>query len=392
MEKNYTEETTMDQVMEDIEKNMKKLRPGDIVKGKVIKVTEDEVLVNIGYMSDGIITKQEVCEDENIDPRDILKEEDEIDVCIIQLDDGEGNVVLSKKQADRVVVWEELNDYYTSDTPFEVKIKETVKGGVVANIKGVRGFIPASHLSIHYVEDLNEYVGKTLKVKLIEFDKATNKVVLSRKVVEQEERELKKQELFKSLQKGEKRKGVITKLTKFGAFVDLGGVEGLIHLSDLSWKRVLDPAEVVKIGDKVEVYVIDFDEKKERISLGLKDITEDPWNEVSNKYQVNDIVEGKVVRIANFGAFVEIEPGVEGLVHISQISDKHIAKVSEVISVGDKVKAKIIELNTEEKRIGLSIREAKEDYREDISKYNNDEQDNITIGDILKDKLKGLKF
>ncbi|MBZ4669602.1 MAG: ribosomal protein, partial [Defluviitaleaceae bacterium] len=261
---------TMAQMMEDIEKSMKRLRSGDIVKGKVIKVNENEVLVNIGYMADGIIPRQEISDDENIDPRDILKPNDEIDVLILQMDDGEGNVILSKKQADQVVVWDELNDYFEAGTPIEVTVKEVVKGGVVAPIKGIRAFIPASQLSINYVEDLNAYIGKTLKVKLIELDKKSRKVVLSRKEVEKEERELQKKEIWKTLKKGEKRRGIVTRLAKFGAFVDLGGVDGLIHLSDLSWKRVLDPAEVVSVGDEAEVYVVDFDEKKERISLALK--------------------------------------------------------------------------------------------------------------------------
>lgn len=392
MENNYTEEMTMAQMMDDIDKSMKRIRSGDIVKGKVIKVNEEEVLVNIGYMADGIITKQEISDDENIDPRDILKPEDEIDVIILQTDDGEGNVILSKKQADQIVVWDELNDYYTTGKMFEVTVKEVVKGGVIANIKGVRGFIPASQLSINYVEDLGKYVGQILKVKLIEFDRETRKVVLSRKEVEQHERENKKKVLWRTLKKGEKRKGVVSRLTRFGAFVDLGGADGLIHLTDLSWKRVLDPAEVVKVGDKVEVYVIDFDEKKDRISLGLKDIEEDPWNDLIKKYKINDVVEGKVVRITNFGAFVEVEPGLEGLVHISQVTDKHIAKVGEVLSLGDQVKVKIIEIKPEEKRMSLSIREAAEGYGEDILQYTDSEGDGVTIGDLLKDKFKGLKF
>lgn len=392
MENNYTEETTMAQMMDDIEKSMKRLHNGDIVKGKVIKVNENEVLINLGYMADGVITKQELSDDENIDPRDILKLDEEIDVLILQVDDGEGNVVLSKKQADQVVVWDELNESLMSGTPFEVTVKEVVKGGVVANIKGIRAFIPASQLSVNYVEDLNVYLGQVLKVRLIELDKESRKLVLSRKEVEKEERELQKKEIWKTIKKGEKRKGTITRLTKFGVFVDLGGIDGLIHLTDLSWKRVLDPAEIVSIGDIVEVYVVDFDEKRDRISLALKDIKEDPWNDSIKKYKVNDMLNGKVVRITNFGAFVEIEPGVEGLVHISQISDKHIAKVSEVLSVGDKVKVKIIELKPEEKRISLSIREAEEGVSEEVIQYTNSNEDEVTIGDILKDKLKGLKF
>ncbi|HOA80475.1 MAG TPA: 30S ribosomal protein S1 [Defluviitaleaceae bacterium] len=385
-------EITMAEMIEDIDKSMKKLKNGDIIKGKVIKVTENEVLVNIGYMADGIISKEELSDDENIDPRDILKADDEIDVYVLQVDDEEGNVVLSKKLADQLVVWDELKEHYDTGKPLEVKVKEVVKGGVVANIKGVRAFIPASQLSVYYVEDLNTYVGKSLKVKLIDFDRDSRKVVLSAKEIEQQEREMKKKELWKSLKRGEKRKGVVTRLVKFGAFVDLGGAEGLIHLSDLSWKRIMDPSEVVSVGDEVEVYVINFDKKKERISLGLKDKAEDPWNNITDNFQANDVVEGKVVRITSFGAFVEIAPGVEGLLHISQISDKRIGKVSEVLSEGDKVKVRITELKAEAKRLSLSMKEAQEDYTQEIKKYNFAEDDEVTIGDVLKDKLKDLKF
>ncbi|NLK22288.1 MAG: 30S ribosomal protein S1 [Epulopiscium sp.] len=381
----------MEDAMKDIDKSMKRLRTGDIIKGKVMRLSEDEVLVNIGYMSDGIITKEELSDD-GIDTKDILKPGDEIDLYILQMDDGEGNVLLSKKMADQIVVWDELEEYYALGKAFDVSIKEVVKGGVTASIKGVRAFIPASQLSLNYVEDLNKYVGQTLKVKLIEFDRESKKVILSRKEIEQRERDKKKKELWNTLKKGEKRKGVVTRLAKFGAFVDLGGADGLIHLSDLSWKRVLDPGEVVSVGDKVEVYVIDFDEKRNRISLGLKDIQEDPWNDLIRKYKLNDTVEGKVVRITNFGAFIEIEPGLEGLVHISQVTDRHIANVSEVLSVGDKIKVKIIELKPEERKLSLSAREAIEGHNEDYSKYNDTDNGEVTIGDVLKDKLKGLKF
>ncbi|HOQ16749.1 MAG TPA: 30S ribosomal protein S1 [Defluviitaleaceae bacterium] len=385
-------EMTMAEMIEDIDKSMRKLNKGDIIKGKVIKVNENDVLVNIGYMLDGIIPKEELSDDANINPRDIVSVDDEIDVYVLEVDDDEGNVRLSKKLADQIVVWDELEEYFKSGSPLEVTVKEVVKGGVVANIKGVRAFIPASQLSVHYVEDLNRYLGKALKVKLIDFDRKSRRVVLSAKEIEQAEREIRKKEIWKSLKRGEKRKGVVTRLVKFGAFVDIGGVEGLIHLSDLSWKRVMDPSEVVSVGDEVEVYVLNFDEKKERISLSLKDKAEDPWNNIMDNFKVNDLVEGKVVRLAPFGAFVEIAPGIEGLLHISEISDKRISKVSEVLSEGDKVKVRIIELKPDNKKLSLSMKEAHEDYSEEIKKYNFTQDEDVTIGDLLKDQLKGLKF
>lgn len=385
MEK-HNDEISMKDMMGEIERSMKKLKEGDIVKGKVISVTNDEVLVNIGYMSDGIIPRNEVSNEE-INLKEIIKPDDEIYVSIIKLNDGEGNVLLSKKNADVIKSWDNLEQTFKNRDIFNIKTKEVVKGGIIGYISGIRCFIPASQLSMNYVEDLNLYNNKELEVKLIEFDKHKGKVVASAKEVQMEKREKQKQELLNSLQKGEKRTGKVVRLAKFGAFVELGGVQGLIHLSDLSWKRVNDPSEVVSVGDTVEVYVLDFDKEKERISLGLKDIKSDPWNEVLNKLKEGDIVQGTVVKFMDFGAFVEVLDGVEGLVHISEISDDRILKPSDVLKIGDKVKIKILEINKEDKRISLSIKAASTNMEEDLEKYN-DKADGFTLGDIFKDKLK----
>jgi len=385
------EEQSMHEVMDKVEETMVPIEKGDIVKAAVISVGNNEVLVNLGYITDGIISKGEISDDPEVNPKDILKAGDEIDVYILELNDGEGNVSLSKKRADAIKVWDELEDYFQNGAPFTVQVKEIVKGGAVAYIKGVRAFIPGSHLSYSYVKDLNQFVGQELLVKVIELDKEKRKVVLSRKEVERVEVEAKKEKLWVELQKGEKRKGIVSRLAKFGAFVDLGGLDGLVHLSDLSWKRVHDPAEVVSVGDEVEVYVLDFDKEKGRISLGLKDVKDDPWNTVENKYKSGDIVEGIVKRIVEFGAFIEIEPGVEGLVHISQISDERVNKPSDVLTQGDKVKVKILEMKN--KKISLSIKEAAEkDHQEDLSQYNEEKGDMGTLGDLFKDKLKDFKF
>jgi small subunit ribosomal protein S1 len=393
MSMDQKEEQSMGTMMEEIEKSMTPIQGGDIIKGTVISVNDTEVLVNIGYIADGIISKQEVSEQEDIQLQESIKPGDEVEVYVLKVDDGEGNVLLSKKRADAIKVWDTFADSLKNNTVFEVTVSEIVKGGAVTYLQGVRAFIPASHLSDRYVEDLNTFVGKTLKVKVIEFDKEKKKIVLSRKEVAKEERAQKEKELWASLQKGEKRTGEISRLTKFGAFVDLGGMDGLIHLSDLSWKRVMDPSEVVAVGDKVEVYVLDFDENKRRISLGLKEVSEDPWASVSERYKVNAVVEGKVVRMMDFGAFVELEPGVDGLVHVSQISEKRIAKPSEVLSIGYKVKVKVLEIKQDQKRMSLSIKEAANEFEEDIAQYTDKEEEaTVTLGDLFKDKLKDLKF
>ncbi|WP_027625575.1 30S ribosomal protein S1 [Clostridium lundense] len=384
MEKN-NEEISMKEIMGEIEKSMKRIYEGDIVKGTVISISQDEVLVNIGYMTDGVINKSELSDNEEINPGD------EIYVYILKVNDGEGNVALSKKMADEIKFWDKLQEDFNAGTKFIVKINEIVKGGAVAYINGIRAFIPASHISYSYVKDLNTFLNKEVNVKIIEFDKNKERVVLSAKEVEKEEVERNKEKIWKTLQKGEKRIGTVTRLVKFGAFVDLGGLEGLIHLNDLSWKRVNNPSEVVSIGDKVSVYVLDFDKDKNRISLGLKDVAEDPWKLAVAKYKTGEVVEGKIVKLLDFGAFVELEDGIEGLVHITEISEDRILKPSDVLNVGDKVRVKVLEINEDAKRMSLSIKGVNDSLSEEISKYN-DNDEGVTLGDLLKDKFKDFNF
>ncbi|ABK61087.1 MULTISPECIES: 30S ribosomal protein S1 [Clostridium] len=383
MEKDKVQEESMQDIMEAIDKTMEPIYVGDIIEGEVISVSQNEVLVNIGYITDGVIKKNEVCSDDE-ELKDILKSGDKVDVYIVKINDGEGNVLLSKKKADSVKAWDTLKDAFKNGTILEAKVDEVVKGGVVSYINGIRAFIPASQISASFVKDVKVFLGKTLKVKVIEFDGKKNKVVLSAKEVELKEIENKKQKVLASLKKGEKRSGVVRRLAKFGAFVDLGGVDGLIHNSDLSWERVNNPSDVVKVGDKVEVYVLDFHKDTGKIALSLKNVEEDPWNNVSSKFKVNDIVEGKVVKLLDFGAFVEILGGVEGLVHITEITDENIAKPSDVLKKGDKVKVKILEINENDKRIALSIKDAENKVAEEIEKYNDEDEGNFAFADLLK--------
>jgi len=381
----------MSELIEKMSAPIARINAGDVVKGKIIAVTKDEIFVNIGYMADGIITRDEIGENFNGNLKESFKEGEEIEVYILKVNDGDGNVALSKKRADSLKVWDELEEVINKGLKLTVTIKETVNGGVITYIKGVRAFIPASHVSTSHIADLNTLVGKNLEVKLIELDKEKRRIVLSRKEVEKAEKEEKRQNLWESLQKGEKRKGTVSRLAKFGAFVDLGGVDGLIHLSDLSWKRINDPSEVVKAGDEVEVYVLDFDKDKGRISLGLKEVSENPWNSIAEKYKINSVVTGRIIKFINIGAFVELEPGVEGLVHISEISEERIAKPSDKLNIGDVVKVKILDIKEADKRISLSIKEAIEKPVEDFAQYN--DNDNMSsLGDVFKNKLEDINF
>lgn len=386
------EVNSMDDIMGSIENSMKIIKVGEVVKGKIISVTENEAIVNIGYMCDGILPKNEVSKDDSINLKDVLKADEEIYVYILDMNDGEGNVLVSKRDADTIKIWDQLETLLKDNSALDITVKEVVKGGVVAYIKDIRAFIPASQLSISFVKNLNEFVGKTLSVKVIELDKSKSKIVLSRRKVEQEELEIKKEKIWHSIEPGEKINGIVSRLTKFGAFVDLGGVDGLIHLSELSWKRVKDPSEIVSVGDNVEVYVINVDKENNKISLSLKDIKYDPWNNIEEKYKIGSVIEGVVSKFMNFGVFIELEAGVEGLVHISEIAEERILKPSDVLNIGDKVKVKVLDVNKKEKRISLSIKEALEKHKEDFAKYIDEDTSGVKLGDLLGEKLKNIKF
>ncbi|MDF2839347.1 MAG: 4-hydroxy-3-methylbut-2-enyl diphosphate reductase [Clostridia bacterium] len=347
-------------MMEEYEKSFKSLYSGDTVTGKVIFVTDDEVMVDIGYKSDGIIKKEEFTWDHELSLKDLIKPGDEVESKIVNMNDGEGNVVLSKKLVDADKNWYKIEYAYNEKSAVDAVIKSVVKGGVVAETFGIKAFIPASLIDIRYAEDLSQYVNTKVKAYVAEYDKEKRKVILSRKEYLRKEREVAEKEVFNTIQEGQKVKGEVKRLTDFGAFVDIGGVDGLIHVSELSWNRIKHPSEVVKPGQVVEAIVLKVDNEKKKISLGLRQTTVEPWSVVPSKYAIGDIINVKVARFADFGAFVELEPGVDGLVHISQISDKRIAKPADVLKLGQMVKAKIVDMKLEEKKISLSIKEAVE--------------------------------
>ena len=371
---------TMEELMSDFE--LKNFHKGEIVKGKVVSVKNDEIVVNIGHFADGIIPKNEISNDDEFDINS-LSIDDIIYVMVLSGEDGDGNVLLSKKRADKEKTIENIERSFEENKLISVKVKEVIKGGLSCDANGVKVFMPASQCSIRRIENFNTLLGKSLDVKVIEFEKRNNKIVVSRRVVEETLAKEEKERIWNSIKSGEKRQGVVTKLVKFGAFVDIGGVNGLIHLNDMSWSRVNKPEDVVSVGDNVEVFVQEVDKSKGRISLSLKDILQNPWDNIKTKYKVNDVLDGVVSKFIKVGAFVEIEPGVEGFVHISEITDENISKPSDALEIGKKVKVKILDINSDENKIALSIKDAIEKSKE-YMQYN-DENECFCLGELFKD-------
>lgn len=367
------------------------IQPGDTLKGKVVKVEDKVALVDIGYKNEGILTIGEVSNVHIDKVSDVLQEGDEIDVRVLRINEEEDKVFLSKRAVDRERAWEDLQRKFETGEVFEATVANVVKGGLVVDV-GVRGFIPASMVERHFVEDFSDYKGRTLTLKVVELDKEQNKVILSHRAVLEDELNKKKQELFQRLKPGDVVEGRVQRLTDFGAFVDLGGVDGLVHVSEIAWHHVEKPSDVLKEGDTVKVKILNVDPENERISLSIKETVPGPWDEAKERFSVSQIVEGTVKRLVPFGAFVELMPGVEGLVHISQISRRHIRTPEEELQEGQKVKVKILDLNFEAQRISLSIKEAQEAPK--APKSTPAEQHtglNITLGEVIGDQLRQLK-
>ena len=330
----------------------------DIVTGTVVKVSDDEVLVDIGGKSEGIVPVRELSFTKNVKPEEVVKVGDEIRVMVIK-EDSEGNIMLSKKRVDQADAMEKLETIYKENQTIEAPVVDVVNGGVIVDI-GTRGFVPASRLDIKFIQDIKSFVGQTLQFKIIKFEPEARKIVLSRREILEEEEKARKEQVWNSIEEGQTRKGVVRRLAAFGAFVDLGGVDGLLHVSEMGWGRVKNPADVVKEGQEIEVYILKVDKEKEKISLGLKQLIPNPWDTAAEKYAVDTIVTGKVVRIVPFGAFVMLEDGVDGLVHISQISWERVEKVEDALQIGQEVNAKVLELDVENKKISLSIKQTTE--------------------------------
>jgi small subunit ribosomal protein S1 len=328
---------------------------GDVVKGKVVRIDKDEVLVDIGYKSEGVIPASELSIRKSVDPADEVELGEEVDALVLTKEDADGRLILSKKRARFEKAWRRIEAAAESGEPVEGNVIEVVKGGLILDL-GVRGFLPASLVDIRRVHNLEEFTGETLECKVIELNRSRNNVVLSRRAVLEEERKEVREQILGRLQPGQVVEGKISNLVDFGAFVDLDGIDGLIHISELSWSHVNHPSEVVAIGDTVRIKVLDIDRDRQRISLGLKQTQEDPWQRVISSHRAGDVLAGTVTKVVAFGAFVEILPGVEGLVHISELADHHVENPSEVVEPGATLDVKILEIDEERRRLSLSIK------------------------------------
>ena len=348
-----------------VDATIKYFNDGDIVEGTVVKVDRDEVLLDIGYKTEGVIPSRELSIKHDVDPGEVVQVGDEIDALVLTKEDKEGRLILSKKRAQYERAWGAIEELKEKDEPVTGTVIEVVKGGLILDI-GLRGFLPASLVEMRRVRDLDPYIGQEIEAKIIELDKNRNNVVLSRRAwLEQTQSEV-RSEFLHQLQKGQVRKGVVSSIVNFGAFVDLGGVDGLVHVSELSWKHIDHPSEVVAVGDEVTVEVLDVDLDRERVSLSLKATMEDPWRVFARTHAVGQIVPGKVTKLVPFGAFVRVEEGIEGLVHISELAERHVEVPDQVVGVNEEAMVKVIDIDLERRRISLSLKQADEDYTEDF--------------------------
>lgn len=381
-------EETMDDYKDMLDSSMMQFRPGDVVDGEVISVTDSEVLINFGYIADGIVPVAETFADASNPLTKQFTVGDKVKAEVVKKDDGEGNVLLSLKKALQEVVWENLGKAMEAGDIVEATVTEAVKGGLVCKVLGSRAFMPGSMISTAFVEDFTAYNGQTLMVKVMELDREKNRVIVSRKVVEQAENAKKKEELFATIKKGDVFTGTVKKNMHFGSFVDIGGVDGLVHINELSWDRVNKPSDVVKEGDVVTVTVINVDYKKKKIGLSMKDSKNDPWNPENSALKVGETYEGKVKRILDFGAFVEVVKGIEGLVHVSQISKERVNHPGDVLSEGQEVTVKILGIDAKDKKLKLTMKlDAEPEEREErvnVKDFNSDEKATTNLGSIFK--------
>ncbi|MBU5345469.1 30S ribosomal protein S1 [Paenibacillus sp. LC231] len=404
-----SEETRNEEAVENQEQldQIVSLKKGDTVKGTIVKLEDNQAYVSIGYKYDGVIPVRELSSVQLDNASDAVQVGQEVECKVVSINDDKESLVLSKRAIDTENSWEELEKHFADQDVFEVTVADVVKGGLVADV-GARGFIPASMVERHFVEDFSDYKGRTLRVKVKELDRENNKVILSQKDVLEEEFEANKQKVMSELQDGQVLEGTVQRLTQFGAFVDVGGVDGLVHVSEIAWSHVDKPADVLSEGDQVRVKVLKVDPEKGKISLSIKAAAPGPWETAGEQFNTGDIVTGVVKRLVTFGAFVELAPGVEGLVHISQISHKHIGTPQEVLKEGQEVQVKVLDINTSEQRISLSIKETEEapaqapraekpskgpkiDLKDNPNVSLNNQGMSVTLGERFGDKLSKFK-
>ncbi len=369
-------EVKKEDLLASVDKYLRKISEGEIVDGKIVKITEKEVIVDIGYKAEGVVPITEFKEEE-------LKEGNEIKVFIERIEPETGIPVLSKERADQMIVWDKIEKAFAEGTPVEGRVIKIVKGGAIVDIDGVRAFMPGSHADIKPVTDLNKLIGEKFRFKVIKANRAQRNIIVSRRELLEEEAQKKAKEILEKIEPGQVWEGTVKTITDFGVFVDLGGLEGLIHISDLSWGRVTHPSEVVQVGDKVKVKVKEVDKESKRVTLSIKDLQEYPWKNVDKKYPVGSKVKGKVVSIVDYGVFVELEPGVEGLIHISELSWGEIKHPSQAVKVGDEVEVVVLNVDKENEKIALSLKRTLPDPWETVDKE-------FPVGSVVKGKVKNF--
>jgi len=338
-------------------------KDGDIVEGEVVRIDRDEVLVDIGYKSEGLVPSNELTIRKGADPHDVVELGQRLEALVLQKEDADGRLILSAKRAAFERAWNRIEESYNEQRTVEGPVIEVVKGGLILDI-GLRGFLPASLVDIRRVRNLESFLGQKLECKVIELNRSRNNVVLSRRAVLEEERKEEREKILTSLEEGQIIKGTVSNLVDFGAFVDLEGIDGLIHISELSWQHVDHPSEVVEVGEEVEVKVLEVDRDRERISLGLKQTRKDPWQEIVEQVNVGEQIQGRVTKLVSFGAFVEVAEGVEGLIHISELAEHHVETPDEIVRSGDEVDARIIDVDAKRRRLSLSLRPKREEREE----------------------------
>ena len=346
-----------------LEKTIITFNTGDVIEGTVVRIDRNEIFVDVGYKSEGVIPSRELTVRKSVNPNEIVKEGEKIKALVLDKEDDEGRLLLSVKRAMYEQAWGDIQQVADNKSSIKGTVIESVKGGLIVDI-GVRGFLPASLIDVRRVKELNSYIGEEIEAKILELDRSRNNIVLSRKAHLEEEQSEERQGFLEDLEVGDIKKGKVSSIVNFGAFVDIGGMDGLVHVSELSWRHVENPNEIVKIGDEVSIKVLEIDNDKERISLSIKQVTEDPWLDFELSFNEEDIVEGEVTKVVPFGSFVTIGKGVEGLVHVSEISTDKVDSPELVLAIGQKVKVKIIELDIPKRRVNLSIKQADPEWKE----------------------------
>ena len=372
------------------EESFRALKRGEFLTGRVIQINDDGAMVDVGYKTEGFIPLSQLTHRKDVPPGELLEVGQDVKVVVLKVNHAEGQVLLSKRQADVESAWFTILEAHQNGEILESTCVEQVKGGLIVDI-GLRGFVPASHVDLRPVSDLSDYVGEVMKLKVLEVDQKRRKVVLSRKKALEEERDRLKEATLSELAEGQIVSGEVARLTNFGAFVNLGGVDGLVHISEMSWKRIKHPSEVVRVGEQVDVRVLGVDRNKERISLSLKQARPDPWQDLETKFAIGTVVQGKVTKLAKNYAFVEVTDGIEGLVPLSELSEFRVSKSSDVLTVGQEVKVRVIDLKPDQRRMTLSVRQAEAGISPNVTSSSSSTQGGgFTIGDRLPDSLKQM--